>query len=286
MAFCLHARESVRDGVRRIGLELIDSILADLRAGMNPTRIHETRKRCKMLRALLRLARGGLDAKIRRASNIRWRDLGRDLGRARDAEARLDTFHEVVTRPNACRDLARRLESEAESARRANVDAAALKRLTARVNAGRRAWVRLPFNHHGWRIIEPGLRESYREAHEALRAIRDDSPDEAFHEWRKCVKTLWYHTRLLGKVRPKKLKPFAETLEQIAELLGEDHDLTLLHAHASEHDGHTLDMLDPLIAHRRRKLHRKAMALAEPLFDHRPRAFAQKIKGWWQVWRG
>lgn len=286
MVFCFHAGESVRDGVRRIGLEQIDAVLADLRDGMNAQRIHDARKRCKMLRALLHLVRGGLDAKRRRAEITRWRVVAGSLGRARDAAVRLDTFRGIVTRPNACRELARQLETEAEAARRACLDAAVLKRITARVSAGRRLWERLLLKHHGWRTIEAGLQESYREARVAFRAIVHEPSDEALHEWRKRVKTLWYHVRLLGKARPKKLKPLSGSLEKLGEVLGADHDLAMLRAYAIEHDGHSIDVLDPLISHRRRKLQRKAGTLARAIFAQRPREFSACLKRWWQVWRG
>lgn len=285
MAYCFHAGESVRDAVRRIGLEQIDSILADLRAGLNAPRIHDARKRCKMLRALLHLVRGGLDPKARRAGITRWRTVADSLGRARDAAVRLDTFRSLVTRPNSCRELARRLEAEADEARRSSLDSAALKRLATRVNAGRRTWERMPLAHHGWRVIAPGPRASYREAREALQAIRGDSSDQVLHDCRKRMKTLWYHLRLLGKARPKKLRPLSAALETIGELLGADHDLAMLRAYAIEHDSSSVDVLDPLIAHRRRKLQRKALALARPLFQPRPRDFSAQLKKWWQDWR-
>lgn len=286
MAFCFHAGESVRDGVRRIGLEQIDAVLADLRDGMNAQRIHDARKRCKMLRALLHLIRGGLGAKKRRAEITRWRAVAGALGRARDAAVRLDTFRGIVTRPNACRELARRLEADAEAARRACLDPVVLKRITARVSAGRRSWERLLLGHHGWRAIEAGLRGSYREARGASRAIVHAPSDETLHEWRKRVKTLWYHVRLLGKARPKKLRPLCDALEKLGEVLGADHDLAMLRACAIEHDGHSIDVLDPLIAHQRRKLQRKACALARSIFALRPREFSVRLKRWWQVWRG
>lgn len=286
MAFCFHAGESVRDGVRRIGLEQIDAVLADLRDGMNAQRIHDARKRCKMLRALLHLVRGGLDAKKRRTEIARWRAVAGALGRARDASVRRDTFRSIVTRPNACRELASRIEADAEAARRACLDAAVLGRTTARVSAGRRAWERLSLKHHGWRTIEAGLRGGYREARVALRVVVHEPSDEALHEWRKRVKTLWYHVRLLGKVRPKKLKPLCGTLEKIGGILGADHDLAMLRAYAIEHDGQSIDVLDPLIAHRRSKLQRKAGVLARSIFAQRPREFAACLKRWWQLWRG
>lgn len=285
MAFCFHAGEAVRESIRRIGTEQIDALLFDLGAGADARRIHDARKRCKMLRALLLLTRSGLDAATRRADTKRWRDIAHSLGRARDAEVRLETFHSIVSRPNSCRDLAAQLQAEAEAAGCITFDAAVVKRLIARINAGKRAWAKLPFSEHGWPLIETGLHRSYREARTAFKAIRDDSPDDLLHEWRKRVKTIWYHTRLLVKVRPNKLKPLATSLERLGELLGADHDLAMLRAYAVEHEAHCLDVLDPLIAHRRRTLQRKARALAGTLFEERPRDFTEQLRRWWKDWR-
>lgn len=285
MAFCFHARETVRESVRRVGLELIDALLADFREGMTPTRVHDVRKRCKMLRALLHLARGGLDAKTRRAGITRWRDLARSLGRARDAAVRLESFQAIVSRPGSCAHLAQRLAADAEAERNATLDRALLKRLVARVNAGRRAWLRMPLHQHGWRLLEPGMRTSYREAREALHLLADEPTDEALHELRKCVKTLWYHLRLLGKARPGKLAPLASALERAGELLGVDHDLAMLRAYAAEHDGASIDILDPLITHRRAKLQRKACVLARSVLKPRPRDFLERLESSWKAWR-
>lgn len=285
MAYCFHARETVRESVRRIGLEQIDALLADFREGMTSVRIHDARKRCKMLRALLHLARGGIEAKTRRAGITRWRELARSLGRARDAAVRLESFQGIVSRPGSCPHLAQMLAADAEAERSATLDAALLKRLAARVNAGRRAWLRMPLRHHGWRLLEPGVRASYREARQALHLLGDEPSDEALHELRKCVKTLWYHLRLLGKVRPGKLTPLAQALERAGELLGVDHDLAMLRAYAVENEGDSLDVLDPLIAHRRAKLQRKARALIRPVLKPRPCESLARLERWWKTWR-
>jgi CHAD domain-containing protein len=285
MHFSFRSGETVREGVRRIGLEQIDALLSDLRGQPSAPRIHDARKRCKMLRALLRLARKGIDPAARQAANARWRDIAHALAGARDADVQRRTFRKLITRPNSCRALAQLLERDASATRPADLDPALLERLARRVNAGRRTWERLALKHHGWQLIAPGIKRGYSEARDAWRTTRDDASDEALHDWRKAAKTLWYHLRLLGKMCPKKLDPLIDRLDELGELLGQDHDLATLLTYAREHDGASLDILDPLIAHRRRKLQRKACALARKCFEASPGDFTARLKSCWHRWR-
>lgn len=285
MPFLFRSGETVRDGVRRIGLEQIDALLGDLQGQPSEARIHDARKRCKMLRALLRLARKGIDPVARRASNARWRGIAHALAGARDAAVRHSTFRKLVSRPDSCRTLARLLEGDAAATRSTKLDPTLRERLVRRARAGRRAWERLVLKHHGWRLLGAGLEQSHSQARDGWRAVRDDPSDEGLHEWRKAAKTLWYHLRLIAKVRPKKLGPLIERLEKLGDLLGEDHDLATLHAYAREHDAASLDVLEPLIAHRRRQLHRRACLLARKCFRVRSSSFVPRVKSWWHDWR-
>lgn len=285
MPFSFRSGETVRDGVRRIGLEQIDALLGDLDGQPSEARIHAARKRCKMLRALLRLVRKGIDPAARRSANARWRGIARALAGARDTAVRHATFQRLIARPNSCRTLAGLLEGEAAAARSSKLDPALRKRLVHRVQAGRRAWERLVFPHRGWRLIGAGFKRSTAEACEGWRAVRDDASDEKLHDWRKATKTWWYHLRLVAKARPKKLQPLVDHLERLGELLGEDHDLATLHIYAREHNPASLEVIEPLIAHRRRKLQRRACGLADQCFRARPHAFTARVKSWWRDWR-
>ena len=56
-----------------------------------------------------------------------------------------------------------------------------------------------------------------------------DKPEEtAFHEWRKRVKDLGYQTQTLRELWPPVLKRFRDELDQLGDLLGKEHDLTLV----------------------------------------------------------
>ena len=61
-------------------------------AGARLRRLHEARKELKKLRAALRLARDGLDRGFYRAESKRFREAGRELATARDAQVKLETL--------------------------------------------------------------------------------------------------------------------------------------------------------------------------------------------------
>ena len=80
----------------------------------------------------------------------------------------------------------------------------------------------------GFEAIGPGLARGYRRGRRALREAVDRPTDEHVHEWRKSVKTLWYHVRLLEPAAPSVFAPAIEALDHLAEALGDDHDLAVL----------------------------------------------------------
>ena len=48
------------------------------------------------------------------------------------------------------------------------------------------------------------------------------------HDWRKRVKDLWYHERLLAPTCGPTVRGHAKELDRLSDLLGDDHDLALL----------------------------------------------------------
>ena len=61
-----------------------------------------------------------------------------------------------------------------------------------------------------------------------MKKARKTSTPECLHEWRKQVKTHWYHAQLLKPIWPQFMKPYANTLEELSHTLGDHHDLQVL----------------------------------------------------------
>ena len=225
------------------------------RTGPSEDSVHTARKRIKKARSLLRLARPDLGGTVVRHAQAELRECADRLAPQREADAAVEaaTWLELA----AHRDrLAREVEGEADDAASATAAGAWWLVEFLRTDAERRQargalswpaarsvalrlvrtaeWIdRVPARADGWDAIGPGLHRQYRLGRAALDALPDEPTVDELHEWRKRVKDHGYHTRLLRNLWPDVLKPVQRAAEELAELLGGDHDLGLLLARLS-----------------------------------------------------
>ena len=78
--------------------------------------------------------------------------------------------------------------------------------------------------------LAPGFKRSYRRGRKAMRAVDEAPSDGGFHEWRKRAKDHRYHLELLRDLWPAQIKARRAEVRALGELLGDDHDLTVLRA--------------------------------------------------------
>ncbi|HZD88798.1 MAG TPA: CHAD domain-containing protein, partial [Pseudolabrys sp.] len=99
--------DSVEHGVRRIAIEQLDKAIDEIDDGdlSRGVRVHQVRKRCKKLRALIRLIRPTLADFA--AENAALRDAGHALAFARDAAVLIATYDGLM---DAYRDEVARAE--------------------------------------------------------------------------------------------------------------------------------------------------------------------------------
>ena len=90
-AYRLKSKEKPRQGIRRMAEGQANDALEQLGKRGEKT-VHEARKDLKKMRALLRLVRADLGKRTYRSENQRYRDAGRRLSAARDAEVKLETL--------------------------------------------------------------------------------------------------------------------------------------------------------------------------------------------------
>lgn len=137
------------------------------------------------------------------------------------------------------------------------------------------------------RSLRGGLRRAVQQAQRAYAyayaAVRPpEQAAERFHELRKRVKDLYYMACLLTPAQPQFLEPFSAKLDELADLLGDDHDLAVLleqaHARPEEFGGTAaVPSLVGLAAAQQQLLQQKALPLAASLNELRPRSFARAI---------
>jgi CHAD domain-containing protein len=294
--------EDVADGVRRIATGRADSAIDHLRKDVEDefaTAVHEARKDLKKLRSVLRLVRDPLGDEVYRAENDRYREAAQLLSGARDAEVKLETlaaleerFDGRLPRPGLA-PLLNGLEGEREAlsnpASLSDGDDSSVADAANRIEQGRDAIADWDLDGEGFELIADGLRRSCGRGRNRFQETKDDPSAENVHEWRKRVKDLWYHLRIVQDARPNKLKEMGDRAHDLSDLLGDHHDLAVLREDAEGRAGllrrETIDSLDELIEQRQTELLDDALAVGEELYAEKPKKFAARIEGYWTEWR-
>jgi CHAD domain-containing protein len=278
--------------VRRVAVGRIDSALEHLRGEVDEDRaatVHECRKDLKKLRSLLRLVRNELGDHAYRRENDRFRDAGRLLAGTRDAQVKLETLEALSGRfALESRDarwgpLASALRADAE---RAATSEDKVEEAAKAIAAGRDRVERWPIRSDGWELLDGGLRRGYRRGRRRFSEAVAGPDEVTVHEWRKRVKDLWYHLRLLRDSKPKRVGAMADAAHQLSDLLGDHHDLAMLDGEANAQEEvlsrSDRELLSTLIEAHQKELLARAIALGDQLYAERPRAFAKRLRGYWE----
>lgn len=198
--------------------------------------LHEARRRVKRARAILLLARPGLDGDYR-VANRRLRTVNHLLGPFTDADAVVETlssfrgFDVCRLPPQSLSAIRQRLLDNAAGVR----SAAAFWRVRARV-------LRL-LNKERARQRQAGLRmcgvhstaAALRKAHRAARLARNRALDRptvsTLHAWRRRTKHEWLLFRLVSSCVGGRLADDQRRLETLDGCLGDLHDIAVLQQH-------------------------------------------------------
>ncbi len=310
MSYQFEYGEEVYSGTIRIVTEEIDEALASLRGGGNRVKaVHETRKSIKKLRAVLRIFEDEMGRKAFAAENRFLRDAGRSLSSTRDADVLIESFDDIAKR---LREKKRATATVITSARKVvfekralaghdgatpnpdhHVDSAIAQTLGMLEEAKKRVehW---PLKRANRSTVTDGMQSIYRAGRRAMGVAFDISKDEEhddelFHDWRKRVKDLWYHTLLIQPMWPNLLDTYAEEAHKLADHLGDEHDLSILLAALREHHQELgeekFDLFAEEIASRREHLRSKALTLGERLYAETSKAYLARIERYWVISR-
>jgi CYTH domain-containing protein/CHAD domain-containing protein len=297
-AYRLRRRERAAEGVRRIARERAESAREEL-SGVGDGEelaeaIHAARKDIKKLRAVLRLVRQGLGEEAFRAENRRYRDAGRLLAASRDAEVKVETLAgleerfggEMPSGASAAWRVALERERDevagaAEGEMRSRIEEA-----RAALDAGIAAIPSWPLGAGSWKLVEPGLLRSYRRGRREWKRTRSRASAESVHEWRKRVKDLWYQLRIVRRAWPATIDEMAARTHDLADLLGDHHDLAVLRADLDGRAGiEDRAALASPIERRQGELLEQALELGARLFAEKPKAFRARFRAYWRAWR-
>ena len=283
--------------LKRIVLDCIDDAVTQLdhKGKKLHEGIHETRKRIKEIRAVIKLIRTepGFDYA---EENAWFRKQANSLSALRDAKAMLevcdalsivfagqldhDPFPALHTRLN------NRLKVVMAEHSQLNHELSALQKAFKHARPRVLAW---PLKDRGFGTIEDGLLKSYRMGRAAYRQCRSNPDEVDFHVWRKRVKEHWYHISLLVSAWPGELERRERSLKQLADLLGDDHDLFVLEQQVNSApedfgtQGEIEHLLD-LISRRRQQVQSSALSLGARLYVEKPPAHIKRLAAYWSCW--
>lgn len=294
MARPIRANEGITQGLRRSAR----ADLADARDSIRDPkvefaeRIHSVRTAIKKVRAETRMVR----PRVRRAAkeNRRLRKIARSVGALREAEVLVGTYDSLL-RDGGAKPSRRKLRGYlADRLRQATREFDGrhgfdrLGRDLARARRRAKRWTSVArkagtAKDHGWTAIDEGVVEEYARARQRMAdAQRMDTP-EAFHAWRRSAKTHRHQLHALREIWPQELPDRIDELDRLGDLLGEEHDLSVLESTLLQAPQAILDprergtILERLRRSReQRRAHAKA--LGARLFRESPSIFERRLK--------
>jgi CHAD domain-containing protein len=263
---------------------------------LSDTTVHDARKEIRRSRAAVRLLRVALGGPRFHRENARLRDAGRALNEVRDAKVLVSTLdslrarHPQLARERAFDALSRRLrEQQRRSRRHLNASSApsidAARRTLEQTQFSASHW---PVEHGGWRMLGPAFRRVYAAGRRSARKSRSQPDERLMHEWRKQVKYLRHALQLFVPLQPTKLKKHVQLARQLADSLGDGHDLALLRESATNGHGNSAPGMKSLLAaidQRRRALRKQAFDLAERVYGDSPGEMDRRLQRYWHRWR-
>lgn len=239
MAFRFKQGELPSAAVRRIAGEQLEQAVAltadgGAAAGVHAA-VHEVRRRCKKVRALLRLVRGSIGDRAWKRENTALRDAARTISVLRDTSAVLEALGRVEKEGGAegrvlaaaRAELEARREEEACRAqgRPAPERIAEVSAALAVVLDRSRTWT---VRDEGFEAVADGVVRAYASGRRVFRRDRRSPSLEGRHELRKRAKDHRYHCDLLQVLWPELLLVREKAMHDLTDLLGEEQDLVHL----------------------------------------------------------
>ena len=299
MEYRLKQSESVSEGMRRMAAEQLYRGLEYLgcQDGERDKHIHEARKATKRLRALVRLVRRDLGDEVYALENQCYRGAGQRLSGLRDATVLVETLDrlveclgEDVPKSRFVRVRTWLVERRDRAYGQADSINRAVQEAIADLEQARERLEDWNLQRQGWGGIQVGVQRIYAQGRRDFAGAYALPSDEAFHDWRKQVKYLWYHTQILEHIWPPVMQALTEELDRLGELLGQDHDLAVLRTTVLAEFPRagataTLMALERRIGEVRARKQSEARLLGERIYLERPSEFTRRLRGYWRVWQ-
>jgi CHAD domain-containing protein len=295
-SYRLKRKEEPADGVRRIAGGRAETALEDLQGaaqGGDPaSAVHAARKDLKKLRSALRLVRAEIGETQFQIENTRYRDAARQLSASRDAEVKLRTLAALGKRfeaklpEKAVGSWIKLLADERDELDRDTALAAQIAVAMGQIEIGRAEIRRWRLRADSWSLIQPGIERSYKRGRREMRRVRTKRREADVHNWRKRVKDLWYQLRIVGRMWPALIDETADQAHELADLLGDHHDLAILRKDLKARERVTdQKSLESAIERRQDEILDDALQLGALIYAEKPKALNSRLSAYWKSWR-
>lgn len=284
----MDAAEDLSSALRRMALDqaevIVGGFVSEDDDEILDNNVHLARKAGKRLRALIRLCRDELGDDAYRTANTLVRDQGRRLSSVRVSRVLVDTLDTVVEESVvSARDAAplrsaltglhagalSRLRSDAAGRDEAQAALAGLIDCIERFPSPAR------YQEDDLVALEPAVGRSYRAARKTMKLARELDTAHALHEWRKRVNVLRYQMEALSGACAPAIGAIAETLDELSEVLGDDHDLADLQDWCTRYPEEVPATLLPVLTARSRLLRERSFEIAAAVFAEKPQYFVR-----------
>lgn len=288
MAYHFKPARPLTENVRHIADDQIGEALASLSGtGALEPRVHDLRKRMKKLRALARLVRPGL-GKHYKAENAEFRDIARLFSGIRDSQVLTQTLEDLAK--TAGDDSLAPLVAWATERRDATLHEhdlpGRIEEAANRLDDARKRASALTIHGTPHEVLRGGLKKTYGRARKCWRKAGTDPGNTVLlHQWRKRVKYHWYHCRLLREAWPEPMRARVDTLDELSDMLGDDHDLVVLRAALEDASGdlpgkarkRAADLADAQSL----ALRERAFGLAAQMLGEKKGPLSDRLAGYW-----
>lgn len=247
--------------------------------------VHSVRKNLKRARAMLRMLRASIGKSAYRRENRLLRDGARRLSPLRDSRALLDTATLLRARVRSAdeRSVVTSLEAllrhdHALARRKLTRDGAAIESLRETLRSSYRRSADWRPSHDAGSPAR-GVRRVYRRGRAAQERAQTHRTATNLHELRKQTKYLYHQLEALEPLQPEMITRLAKRTHRLADLLGDDHNLTVLRTRIAHSplERHDRLRLQRIIDRERERLDRTALARARRIYGQAPASFTARL---------
>lgn len=294
--FIIKEEEHLPNEVKRLIEEQITLALENLNNAKHDISwsVHEIRKSFKKIRAILRMVRYELGHHLYKSKNIIFRDLGRLLAPLRDSDVFIGTWqylspalkgkisHQQIS--GTMRKIKNRQKKILYSFME---DKSTLTMLKRSLQQEKSETSNLPLEKNDFSLFHDGILCIFERGRNEMKRAQQLCTKENMHNWRKRVKYLWYHVQLLQNIWPGVLSEYETILKELADILGEEHDLADLESLISSNkfirNREYLKKIIEVIKQERYQKQEVSWPLGLRIYNEKPTSFVNRLQAYWNA---